>query len=205
MKYYLILFCSFNILVGLGQSSIKNSKYKMSIVDPIYSNLNYHNCGDTILLNIGDLQDIEYLDISNPLISTFPDNFKKLSRLKILRVMDNFTIKKIPSSICELKNLEILSLARCSLIKELPQGIGQIKSLSFLDLSGCYNLKSLPEEIGELKNLEYLYLSRSSISKLPKSIGGLKSLKFISLWGTQVSEKELRKLKKMLPNTIIDF
>jgi len=90
--------------------------------------------------------------------------------------------KELHDCIGEFKNLRKLDLDRNQL-NELPKGIGKLKKLKELNLE-YNNLKELPKEIEYLKDLERLFLKGNPIEKVPE---------------------EIDKIKKLLPDTEIEF
>ena len=87
---------------------------------------------------IGDLEYLQYIDLSSSMIRVIPDTIINLPALKEL----------------DLSNTEI---------SELPEGIGNVKSLERLNLSWS-RIHRLPESIGNLTNLRILNLQYSKIS-----------------------------------------
>ncbi|MGB0864511.1 MAG: hypothetical protein ACPGXZ_16435, partial [Saprospiraceae bacterium] len=57
----------------------------------------------------------------------------------------------------------------------------------------------VPACIGELVQLEILFLRLNPISRLPIEMKKLKSLKFLALEGEWLEEKEIKRIKEMLP------
>ena len=96
-------------------------------------------------------------------------------------MLNNNKIQKISSKIGVLKNLERLYLINNELTK-LPRTIGDLKKLKVLDLSGN-QLERIPSSIKMLKN----------------------SLEVLRLYGNNITEDQIKKLKKLLPKTEISF
>lgn len=112
-------------------------------------------------------------------------------------------LSALPGSIGKLQNLKIFYLSENQLAV-LPDSIGQLKNLKKLCLSGN-QLTALPESIGQLQKLERLHLSYNKLTALPDSIGQLKKLERLYLKRNPISESELDRINKLLPNCNIFF
>jgi Leucine-rich repeat (LRR) protein len=135
-------------------------------------------------------------------------------------------IKTVPKEVFIFKNLQELNLKKTK-IDILPKEIGDLKNLQILDVSKN-KLVTLPIEIGELINLKILKASENELEYLPIEIGKLIELRFLDLWSNnlsglpdemseliklkkidmrviQYSEREMKEMKELLPNTEIIF
>ncbi len=61
-------------------------------------------------------------------------------------------------------------------------------------------LSILPRSITKLHHLKELWLSDNQIKAIPESIGQLQNLKWLGLRHNPISESEINKIKKLLPN-----
>lgn len=120
---------------------------------------------------------IKILDYNVPKIS----NISKFKELQML-VVSNSNLHTLDYTIGDINNLETLSLPN-NRLKTLPSEISKLKSLIFLNVKG--NDIRLPDDI----------------KYLDKSNGG--SLYRIAI-DESVGEKELNRLRVLLPNTIIN-
>jgi Leucine-rich repeat (LRR) protein len=103
---------------------------------------------------------------------TIPDEIGELNYLKEL-IISNNKIDHLPNSIVNLKALEILKIENNN-IKVLPDNIGRLSNLKELY---CYDnqLKSLPESFSKLKNIEKALFSNNSIINLPNNLEEIKN------------------------------
>ncbi len=112
--------------------------------------------------------------------------------------LTNKGLKELDPVIGKLVNLTELNLGQNQL-KTLPKEIGSLSKLEFLYLP-ANQLESLPSQIGNLTNLKGLILKRNQLKSLPKDIGKLKNLRMINISDNKISEKEISRIKKLLPD-----
>ncbi|XP_058079925.1 putative disease resistance protein RGA3 [Magnolia sinica] len=94
--------------------------------------LSHANVTMELLVSIGELKHLRYLDLS-------------------------FTeIQALPESISTLHQLKTLSLLRCDKLTELPMDMSKMTSLRHLEISLCNRLTHMPANMGELKFLRTL-------------------------------------------------
>ncbi|MHA2365683.1 MAG: leucine-rich repeat domain-containing protein [Candidatus Hodarchaeales archaeon] len=122
---------------------------------------------------IGNLTNLEYLDLSHNTLTSLPESIGNLPNLGYLDLSD-ISLTSLPETIGNLLNLEFLNLSYNSLTS-LPESIGNLPNLKSLNLSHN-SLTSLPETIGNLPHLEFLDLSHNSLTFLPETIINLKYL-----------------------------
>ena len=155
--------------------------------------------------SIGNLHNLEELQISEQNIVTIPTEIGNLHSLKILKLeCNNLTV--IPASIGNLINLRSFDIYSNN-IKTIPNEIGNLINLEELFISGAmdkiptaienlHNLKKLsihggiktiPEEVFNLQNLEMLDLTRNKLTTVSTSIGNLHRLEKLSLTGNQLT------------------
>jgi hypothetical protein len=156
-------------------------------------------------LEIWQLPNLQYLDLSATRLTELPKEIGQLTNLQELNLrggLDCFdkwanNLTELPKEIGQLTNLKILNLRENSLT-ELPLEIGQLTNLQELDLSRN-ELTELPKEIGQLTNLQELDLSRTKLTELPKEIRQLTNLTKLDLSATQLTElpKEIGQLTNL--------
>ena len=133
---------------------------------------------------IGQLSQLERLDLSRNQLSALPEAIGQLFRLQMLNLSDN-QLSALPEAIGQLSQLKELNLSRNQL-SALPEAIGQLSRLKELNLS-VNQLSALPEAIGQLSWLEMLNLSYNQLSALPEAIGQLSRLEKLGLSNNQLS------------------
>ena len=109
-----------------------------------------------------------------------------VARFKNLQTfeMNNTKLTNIHPSVCSLKNLEVMVL-RDNKITTIPSEIGNLKNLIFMNILG--------NEIIEIPD---------TIKYLDKSNGG--NLHRLAVSEKDIGENNYKKLKKLLPNTILN-
>ena len=164
-------------------------------LDLAYNNL------DCLPESIGNLKNLKSLDVKYSNLTKLPDQISQLSNLEILDITNN-RITELPKSFGKLSKLKTLKAERND-ISILPKSFTKCQDISRLNLG--LNLKlELPEKIGRLTSLEHLDIIYSGVSYLPESIGSLKNLKVLRLNNRNGWKENLQKdgRKKRFPNDI---
>lgn len=139
--------------------------------------------------------DLKLLDLrNNPHISI--DNLNCNDSLKSLN-LDYCWLDSIPQSIMKFSGLWWL-LLRDNNIKYIPENISELKNLNSLFLTG--NPLQEYSAIFTLENLTSLSLSECNLDSIPSTISNLTKLKYLNISNNNIRKKEIRKLKKLLPN-----
>lgn len=145
---------------------------------------------------------LEILDLSNNPLSSLPNDFSRLHKLKIAFFSDcNFTT--FPSQLAQCRSLEMIAFKNNHMttippdafprklrwliltnneIRELPFSIGQCHRLQKCMLAGN-RLTSLPAEMAHCRKLGLLRLSSNNLSTLPDWLFQLPELSFLSFAG----------------------
>ena len=142
---------------------------------------------------------LTYLDLRELGLKVLPEDLKKLTFLRELRLNENKSLN-LPHWIGELDSLEILHFNNSEL-KQFPENIKKITYLKELYLH-LDNIKIIPNWISDLKHLEKLSLNRNWLKSVPISIGKLTNLKELILKNNYIkglpdSIFELQSLKKL--------
>jgi len=163
------------------------SSYQLSVLPP----------------EVGQLNILQTLNLSYNRLNVLPREILQLKALKNLDLSHN-ELNVFPPGIEQLSTLKSLNLSSTG-ITDLPTEIGQLKNLQMLDLSNnrSFLFTVLPPEIGRLESLQTLDLSNNLFKSLPSEIGQLKNLKTLNLKRNTISEKELQRIHKLLPECTI--
>uniref|UniRef100_A0A7N2LC98 non-specific serine/threonine protein kinase n=1 Tax=Quercus lobata TaxID=97700 RepID=A0A7N2LC98_QUELO len=137
-----------------------------------------------IPFEIGKLHKLQHLDLStNNIFGNIPSSLGNLTILITLYLQDNNLQGSIPSSLGKCENMIQLSLAKNNLNGTISyQVIGLSFSLIFLDLSANKFTGVLPIDFTDLKNLGNLDISENSLfGKIPTSLGNCVKLEYLSM------------------------
>lgn len=150
----------------------------------------------TISPQIGNLYNLNELDLSNNAITHIPKEIINLKELKILKLYNN-KILSIPDEIGQLSKLEFLGL-QLNIIEKLPNTIGDLVNLKKLMLNKNM-IKILPDSIVKLSKLEALELKSNCISSISKELAQLSNLKILDLEYNMIKTLpfELTSLRKL--------
>ncbi|MDF2190657.1 leucine-rich repeat domain-containing protein [Paraflavitalea sp. CAU 1676] len=94
---------------------------------------------------LGDLENLERLDLSSNQLSRIPSWIASLSKLEYLEMRENNQIDAIPGFINELKNLYLLDLEACS-IKHIPKELCKLPEFKVLNITEN-KITDIPEKI----------------------------------------------------------
>ncbi|NMF35327.1 hypothetical protein HHH56_10885 [Flammeovirga yaeyamensis] len=111
--------------------------------------------------------------------------------------------KDLSEKVISLDKLNTIGFYRTQ-FESIPTVLDEIKSLENLYFYKNYGIISL-KNIPKMKNLKRLSLDECTVIKVNRKIKRLKSLEVITLRFTDISEEELDKLKKYLPNVKVEF
>ena len=148
---------------------------------------------------LGDLMQLEVLDLHNNLLKNIPPSLVKLTNLKSLNLSDNH-IRTLPNDIGDLISLSALELSRNEL-QFVPVSVLQCTSLTTLSLHSNV-LEVLPDAIGTLPLLTKLDISGNRIKYLPFSIGFSNSLKELILFGNPLEQPPIEEALKNLTHVM---
>lgn len=122
-------------------------------------NLSSLNLGGEISTNIGDLKNLQSIDLKgNKLTGQIPDEIGNCVSLKLLDLSDNLFYGGIPFSISKLKKLELLNLKNNQLTGPISSTLTQIPNLKTLDLARNQITGEIPRLIYWNEVLQYLGL-----------------------------------------------
>ncbi|CAA0104913.1 E3 ubiquitin-protein ligase SspH2 [BD1-7 clade bacterium] len=140
--------------------------------------LSYISALDQLPTNLGDLQNLKRLDISDNNLASLPESIIELAGLEYLNASRN-GISVLPSLIGDASSLRVINLYDNALT-ELPDSIGNLSEVTALILSSN-KLSVVPDSVANLVKLRTLHLDRNAITKIPDSMAGLTELEELKL------------------------
>lgn len=151
---------------------------------------------------------LEMLDLSRNQLSSLPDDFGRLKKLKILFCSDNlFTV--LPEVLADCPELDMVGfksnvietvpakalnpnirwlILTDNRIAEIPASIGNCHRMQKLMLAGN-RLADLPIELSRCRNLSLLRISANRLSKLPEWLLAMPKLSWLAFSGNLFSKK----------------
>ena len=142
--------------------------------------------------DIGKLNSLTTLDLSDNRISHLPDAIGNLSSLTALSINKN-PLTSLPSAIGQLSELRRLQV-NGNKLKRLPEELGNLQKLRSISLK--YNqLVELPWSLGRLSQLKSLHVSHNALTRIPTDIDNMRSLEQLS-----ASNNRLRTLPGSIGN-----
>jgi internalin A len=127
---------------------------------------------------IGELEELEKVDLGGNRLSTIPPAVCRLRNLKTLSLYGN-PIRKLPGELARLERLEYLGLSNCDL-DMLPEAVPELAGLRRLDIDRN-QIMTLPPELRRLSMLEVLDLSFNPLKMFPEAILELAELRVLWL------------------------
>ena len=125
--------------------------------------------------------------IGNSYTGTIPDEWRSLTRLKVLIIQSNQLYGQLPTWLGDFAELQNLDLSSNRIDGTIPTSIGSLKRLTNLDLSSNLLTGTLPSSLGQLTNLKCLVLTNNQLNgSLPESLGNIGAL-----WTFEVSSNLL--------------
>src|SRR3989338_8582990 len=128
-------------------------------------------------------KNIQELYLCDEITNVCPE-IGKLQNLRKLDLSDN-QITNVCPEIGQLKNLQILNVSYNQVVHVCPE-IGQLQNLQILDLMGNHITYMCPE-IGLLQNLQYLNLSLNKINNICPEIGQLQNLQYLDFGNNRIT------------------
>lgn len=139
--------------------------------------------------SIGELQELEYINVALTPIEELPDSIGELKNLKFLNASST-NISTVPESIGNCENLIILDLHSTEITK-IPDSVTKLTNLKSLDL-GYTKITALPENIGALSELIRLDLFGLDLRHLPKSTRDLIKLEYLNVYDNYNLDEEYK-------------
>ncbi|OWF34517.1 Protein lap1 [Mizuhopecten yessoensis] len=134
--------------------------------------------------DVGQLQNLTYLDLQRNRIWYLPFSMHGLRKLKFLNLADN-KFEHLPIPICQVSSLKLLNL-RGNSLKSLSPDFESLKNLRELNLS--YNkFDTIPVIIYKIKELRFLNIAANDIKYIQHHIQGLPNLSILHIQGNRLS------------------
>lgn len=161
--------------------------------------LSFNFLTGAIPAEIGNLSELESLNLLQNKISSLPPEIGKLHSLRNLNLSGN-RLRAIPAEIGNLRNLESLTLSD-NAITSLPDELGKLQSLRSLHLLN-YTLYDIPAAIGDLQNLRELRVSAWSLGHILSALPHMTELEILDLSNSELTQlptdiRHLTKLRKL--------
>jgi Leucine-rich repeat (LRR) protein len=139
---------------------------------------------ETIQDEIGNLVELQRLDVSKNKLKNLPKTLSKLAKLEELSASGN-SLESLPEEIGNLSQLKALRVSNNKLLY-FPDSISKLSNLESL-IAANNRLRGLPEAIGGLKKLVKLDLEKNDLSELPESMNDLVDLRDLNLRSNKLS------------------
>ena len=148
---------------------------------------------------LGNLTELERLDLSYNDIESLPGSIENLQRLKILHLNGN-NLKELPDELVAIRQLEDIQLHRNSLTT-LPNDFGNLTNLKTLNC-GYNRIHTLPSSIGNCIALNSLNLGNNMLLELPEEVYNCTELVHLTLRNNRLQNlpngiSKLEKLKSL--------
>ena len=158
------------------------------------------------ILSLADT--LEYLDLSDNLLTELPDSFSQLKNLKVLFFQKN-NFSEFPVILAKLPVLSMIGFKANQIhtvpenafppmlkwliltdnkIKKIPKSIGNCLFLQKLPLAGNL-IEELPVEMANCINLELLRISANKLKSIPKWLFELPKLSWVAFGGNSVTHQ----------------
>ncbi|MFK7947268.1 MAG: leucine-rich repeat domain-containing protein [Saprospiraceae bacterium] len=132
----------------------------------------------TLPSTIGELKELQYLNLNYNQLEILPDEIGRLKKLNYLAIKRN-KLSYLPLTFGQLKSIQKLELTD-NLLTTLPLTFGELESLENLDLSNNLLLK-LPPTFGNLNEIRILNLANNQLIDLPHNFRYLENLELLDL------------------------
>ncbi|WP_415796766.1 leucine-rich repeat-containing protein kinase family protein [Comamonas aquatilis] len=151
---------------------------------------------------------LESLDLSGNQLSTLPEDFTRLKKLRILFASNN-AFTELPPVLGRMPQLEMVGFKACQItevpaqslpprlrwliltdnqIRQLPEALGQRPRLQKLMLA-CNQLRTLPASLAQCQRLELLRIASNQFEALPEPVLDLPQLAWLALAGNPMTQK----------------
>lgn len=145
------------------------------------------------ILSLAD--SLEILDLSNNQLTSLPEEFAKLKKLKIIFASNN-CFETLPEVLGQCDNLEMIGF-KSNQINQVPANALPAK-LRWLILTDN-RIDVLPDSLGERPRLQKLALAGNRLTTLPSTLNQLKNLELVRISANNLTEcpDQLLRLPKL--------
>ena len=196
----------FNGNIPIGPTPVPGATPTLNkLTKIVHLDLSDNRFSGAIRSEIGNLRNLEHLNLSRNFLRSIPAEIGNLTKLEHLNLSHNGLFGPIPAEIGNLTKLEHLNLSHTGLAGPIPTQIGNLTNLKRLELQWSNLSGPIPSEIGNLQNLEYLDLFNIVFlsGPIPSELGNLRNLEHLDLSFTEISGPlppeigNLRNLKRL--------
>ena len=146
-----------------------------------YAKRNGRDSGpDTLYQRLGELYNLEELNLHLSNLTTLPPSMQQLKRLKKLNLGYN-SFTAFPMLVLALDSLTELNL-ESNRLDSIPAAIAQLRALSVLNL-GSNRLRHYPMAVSGISSLRELGLANANLRAVPAQIAQLTQLQALNLDG----------------------
>ena len=140
--------------------------------------------------NVGKLSNIVQFDIPNNEITSLPESFYNLKKIKNIELKNN-KIDSVSSKIGQLVNVQSLGITD-NPSRHIPSEICNLKKMKYLDLDNT-KITELPKCLGELQNIDWIHISGTQLTEFPIEI--LNSPNLQSIQAKEIKLKNYKEVK----------
>ena len=181
-------------LTNCSISAIPTSISKLKSLETLHL---ARNRISTLPNELCSLENLSYLRLyNNRTLVSLPENLGNLVNLELLDIAGT-KVQQFPASIGKCNNLKHITANACN-IQSIPTEIAGCRSLSYVNL-GANKIDIIPKEIASCTNLKNLNLSSNNIQVIPLELCSMIWLESLDLGENQIEEipSQLKKLTNL--------
>lgn len=156
--------------------------------------------------SVGQLTQLRYLNLSFNQLTDLPECLGQLNQLRKL-ILIRMGISKLPEWIGDLEHLQSIEIHGNN-ISQLPESFARLKQLDSLALGtngyGGNPIPALPKVLVELPQLEQLWVSKCGLTEVPSWIADCHKLHYIMLHNNKITDLPASLSRLPLTSLILD-